>query len=147
MHLSDGRGSFSRASCCGARRGPSRTLRRTLGPRPGSAARTLGVQFRASWPLFHGMALCFAERRRVMETPQFEIFLKLFFALLLLYISCLSRRPSSSQALYFVAATVHQQSHIKVSPFVTAADGVSVYLCVRVPCFPSIYNRRKRTNA
>ena len=32
-----------------------RTLRRTLGPRPGSVARALGVQSRASWLFFNGL--------------------------------------------------------------------------------------------
>ena len=55
----------------------------------------------------------------------------------------MSHRPPSSQALYFVAAMVQQQSHIKPFLFVTATDGVSV--CVRVrPMFPvDLGNRRE----
>lgn len=63
-----------------------------------------------------------AEPRRTMETPQFQRF-----ALLLL-----PHRPMF-QALYFVAATVQQQSHHQALPFVTPADGCfCVCACVRV---------------
>lgn len=43
---------FSRVSCCGARRSPARTLRRTFGPRPSIVARALDAQKCASKKLF-----------------------------------------------------------------------------------------------
>ena len=84
--------------------------RRKFGPRPGSVARALGVQ-RRDLARNHEIEFRLAEPRRTMETPQFKIFVPLL--LLLLYQS-LSHRPLSSQALYLVAATVQQQSHINL---------------------------------
>ena len=70
--------------------------------------------------LFHGIAYGNAEPPTTMATSKLQLF-----ALLVL-----SHRPSSSQTIYFVAATC-----TSTDPFVTATDGASVCACV--PCFLS----------
>ena len=179
--LFTGRGSFSRALGCGARRAPACTPRCKCGSRPGSMARALGVQSREIWQVTTGIAFrgCRAEQangkltyqlfysterrqnntrfkfspflqRRTLQcvcghclcvcvlcmcyvcagvrvcafvwwNPTFYLFLFLVLLCLLMLAAnavramAVSHRPSSSQALYFVAATAQQQSRIKFS--------------------------------
>ena len=75
-----GQRAFARALGCGARKGGARALWCKFGARPGSVARTLGIQSR-ELAFFHEIiAFRDAEAPRTMETPQFQLL-----ALLLLY--------------------------------------------------------------
>ena len=92
---------------CGARRGPARTLHASLDPMA-----PWGALFsRDRFPLSKSQAGSW-------KTPQ-KIFVSIW--------CCIS--PSSPQALKFVAATVQQQSHTKLSPL---SRPRTVLLCERV---------------
>ena len=91
------------------------------GPRPGSVARALGVQSRASWLVCHA-------------GPWKPHSLVFFFPALLQLSSSLLRGSHDTAAL------AHQ-----ALPFVTAADGASVCVCVCVPCFLSPWETATNT--
>ena len=66
-----GRGSFSRAVGCEARRGSRVYLRRKFGSRPALVASALGVQSRAVWQVITGSVSASPSLARTLETPHF----------------------------------------------------------------------------
>ena len=97
-----------------------------FGPRPGSVARVLSVQSRASWQVIMGWASAEPAPWRTMVTPHFKVSF-------LLHCRCCimpaSHRLSCFQALYFVAATDKTAAAHRALPFVTANDGASLCAC------------------
>ena len=85
---------FSRTLGCGARTGPACTPRRKFGSRESSVARALGVQSREIWQVIEAFRGARADQGSGKPTSQ-------------LFCS------TAVKALYFVAATVQQRSHIK----------------------------------
>ena len=89
---------FSRALVCGARRGPACTPRCKLGYRAGSVARALGVKSREIWHVLTGLLSGELEPSKTMKNPHGICF-----------------APSTAvKALYLVAATVGELSHVKL---------------------------------
>ena len=84
-----------------------RTLRRTLGPRPGSVARALGVQSRASWLVFKGLCSAPSSRAGSWKPKRSDLFARS---------AAVSTVPHRPQELYFEAATIQQQPRFKLFP-------------------------------
>ena len=115
--FSSGRGSFIALSAAGHAGGPACT---NFGKRldPGGASwRVFGaLESRASWFFFGGTAVRYAEPRRTVDTPHFQLFA----------LPLSSHRPSSSSSLLCgrhggTTAVAHE-----ALAFVTATDGASV---------------------
>ena len=123
-------GLFSRSRLRGTQRGRVYS-RGTFRPRPWPVARALRVQSRSSWQANAGF--CISSRRASQDngTPP-----KIRFLLCCCCIMSVSHRAPSSQALYLVAATVQQQSHIKPASFYDDR-GRCISVCMFVPCFLS----------
>lgn len=118
----------------------------TSGPRRGSVACALGFQSRASWLFFRGSRSAEPSQAGQWKTPNCSFSLCCLWSAVaaLSYLGSVSHRPLSSQALHFVTATVHQQSHAKLFPCTGHGRCFCVY--VWVPCFLSscsIGNRNK----
>ena len=103
-----------------------------LGPPPSSVARALGTQSRARWFFFKGSRSAMPSHAEPSKPHSFGYFRSDAAA------AAVSHRPSSSQALYFVTATIQHQA----LPFVTATDGASACVRVRV-CHDSCRPRKK----
>ena len=104
---------FSRTLGCGARRGPACTPRRKFGSRAGSVARTLGVQSRETWRVITGLLSAELKPNNQKRVCQ------LLFSTVV-------------KALYLVAATVQEQSHINLCGLLLCVFGHCI--CVSVLC-------------
>lgn len=126
----------------------------SLGPGQATVAGALDIQSqrRASRLVFEGATFCFLGPRRTMENPRIRSFaLPAVCRHQILIRGNYHQRPSGSEALDFVAASVKQQSHIKLVPLSrqrAVLRHVCVCVCVRacMPCFlaiPILYGKQE----
>ena len=118
---------FSRALGCGARRGPACTPRCKCGSRPGSVARSLGVQSYEIWQENTGSLSDQLEPTRPTQNPQMGFFPLIFHLSLLLFLKCHSSRQrlgshgttAALQAFPFVIAT-----NGSIRPAITGSENI-----------------------